>query len=304
MYRRVARENMRQAAANLLLLTLGPLLGAVQVVMFMIPADIVPGGLSSLAVIQNALFGLPVGLFVLVANIPILYLGYRMLGGWPVVATTGWVVLVFSVGVDVLTLLDTAPVSDDRLLNALFGGALGGISAGIIYRAGGTYGGTSTLARIIQLRSGTPMSTTFLYTDAALIALAGLVFGWESALYAVVALVIGGMTADYMMEGPSVIRTVFIITERPDAIADMVIRDLHRTVTAWQAKGMYSHTPRTVLYVTIPRSEAALLRDYVLAVDPTAFVVIGQGHTAYGAGFRRSRSRATGGTAPAVDQPD
>ncbi len=133
------------------------------------------------------------------------------------------------------------------------------------------------------------MSTTYLYTDALMIMLAGMVFGWESALYAVVTLVIGGMTTDYMLEGPSVIRTVFIITERPDEISQMVITQMNRTVTAWQAEGMYSHQPRSVLYVTIPRSDANRLRDFALAVDPTAFIVIGQGHAAYGEGFRRPR---------------
>lgn len=289
MSHRITRDTMRTTALQLMLLTGGALLGAVQVAMFMIPADVVPGGVSSLAIITNAVLGVPVGLFVLVANIPILYLGYRMLGGWRVVALTAWVVVVYSVAVDGLMLLDVEPISDDRLLNAIFGGALGGISSGIIFRGGGTYGGTSTLARIIQNRSGTPMSTTYLYTDASLIALAGVVFGWESALYAVIALVLSGMTTDYMLEGPSVIRTVFIITGQPDAISQMVITQMNRTVTAWDAVGMYTHQPRTVLYVTIPRSEATRLKDYVLAIDPTAFIVIGQGHMAYGEGFRRPR---------------
>ena len=292
----IARQNVRTVIINWILLTVGALLGAFQVVMFNIPADIVPGGVSSLGIISNELTGVPVGLFILVANIPILYLGYRMLGGWQIVAATGWVVLLYSLAVDGFTLLDPEPISDDRLLNALFGGAVGGISSGIIFRGGGTYGGTSTLARIIQNRTGTPMSTTYLYTDALMIMLAGMVFGWESALYAVVTLVIGGMTTDYMLEGPSVIRTVFIITERPDEISQLVITQMNRTVTAWQAEGMYSHQPRSVLYVTIPRSDANRLRDFALAVDPTAFVVIGQGHAAYGEGFRRPRMQSIPGS--------
>lgn len=290
MFQPATRAALQTTILQVVLLTAGALLGAVQVAMFMIPADVVPGGVSSLGIITNELTGVPVGLFILIANIPILYLGYRMLGGWRVVALTGWVVLVYSVAVDGLMLIDPEPISDDRLLNAIFGGALGGISSGIIYRGGGTYGGTSTLARIIQNRSGTPMSTTYLYTDATLIGLAGVVFGWESALYAVIALVLNGMTTDYMLEGPSVIRTVFIITGQPDVISQMVITQMNRTVTAWDAVGMYTHQPRTVLYVTIPRSEATRLKDYVLAIDPTAFIVIGQGHMAYGEGFRRTRA--------------
>lgn len=275
---------------NLILMTTGALLGAVQVVLFMIPADVVPGGISSLAMVLHELISSPVGAVVLIANIPILFVGYRYLpGGWHLLARTVYVVVLFSIAVDVLTYLDFDAFSDDRLLNVLFGGAIGGLSSGLVFRGGGTYGGTSTIARMIQHRTGIPLSTTFLYTDGGLIVLAGIVFGWESSIYAIVAMVIAGFAADYALEGPSVVRTVFIITQHPQVIADMVIHELHRTVTCWDAEGMYAHQQRTVVYVTVPRSEATILKDRALALDPTAFVTIGQGHTAYGAGFKRAR---------------
>jgi uncharacterized membrane-anchored protein YitT (DUF2179 family) len=285
------RDNLYTLGSTYLLLTLGAVLGAVQAAVFMIPADVMPGGMSSLGLLVYELIGVPVGVAVLLLNIPIQVVGYRMLGGWRQVAKTMYVVAAYSVIVDVLTFVEVEPLSDDRLLNALFGGALGGISSGLVFRAGGTYGGTSTLARILQNHTGIPMSSTFLYTDAVLIGAAGLVFGWESVLYSVVSLVVGGLAADYVMEGPSVIRTVIIITDCPRAIADMVIRDLHRSVTGWDAQGMYTGDTHTVLYVTISRSEAAFLRQQVLVIDPQAFMVIGQGHTAYGATFRRVKPR-------------
>lgn len=300
---RTMRDRAPLVATGWLLITAGAVLGAIQVAVFMVPADVVPGGVSSLAVILNRVAGTPVGVMVLIANIPIQVLGYRMLGGWRLVVMTVYVVVVYSVTVDVITLVDVEPVSHDRLLNALFGGALGGIAGGLVYRGGGTFGGTSTLARIWQNRTGTPMSTTFLYTDSVLIMLAGVVFGWESVLYSVVALVVGGIVTDYVMEGPSVIRTLVIITDHPRDVADMVIRDMNRTVTAWDARGMYTEQARSVLYVTVPRSEATELVQMVLAVDPHAFVVIGQGHTAYGEGFKHVRPRARPGPEKPADQP-
>lgn len=270
-------------------MTAGALISALEVVVFMIPAEVVPGGVSSVAVILNILFGVPAGIVLLLGNIPIQYLGARMLGGWRTVAGTVYVVVLYSAGIELFTALGAGAVSDDRLLNAVFGGSVGGLAGGLIFYAGATLGGTSTIARIMQDRTGTPMSSTFLYTDAAFIALAGLALGWESALYAVVALVLNGMVTDYVLEGPSVIRTAMIITNHPEAIATMVIREMNRTVTAWDAEGMYTRQPRSVLYVTVSRSEAQRLKDKVLAIDPTAFVVIGQGHAAYGEGFRRPR---------------
>jgi uncharacterized membrane-anchored protein YitT (DUF2179 family) len=285
------RENLRALVSSLILLTAGAVIGAIQVAVFMIPAEVVPGGVSALAMIFNELIGTPVGAMILVLNIPIQIIGYRMLGGWRIVAGTIYVVVIYSVAVDLLTLYGLDAVSDDRLLNAMFGGAVGGIAGGLVYRGGGSYGGTSTLALIIQNKLGTPMSATLLYTEAGLITLAGLVFGWESALYAVIAMVVYGLATDYVLEGPSVIRTVIIITDRPREIADMVIHDLNRTVTAWEARGMYTDQKRRVLYITVLRAEANRLRDRAFAIDPSAFVVISQGHAAYGQGFRHPKVR-------------
>jgi len=277
---------MRALTIDLILMTAGALIGAVQMVVFMIPAEVVPGGVSSLAIILNKLIDTPVGVVILLANIPIQVFGFRMLGGWRVVAATIYVVVVYSIATDLLPVYGVDAVSDDRLLNALFGGIVGGIASGLVYRGGATYGGTSTIARIIQNRTGTPMSSTLLYTETVLIALAGFVFGWEAAIYAVMAMVVYGLATDYVLEGPSVIRTAMIVTGYPREISDMVIRDLNRTVTAWEARGMYTSQERSVLYVTISRSEANRLRELVFSVDPHAFLVIGQGHAAYGEGFR------------------
>ncbi len=188
-------------------------------------------------------------------------------------------------------------VSDDRLLNALFGGAVGGIASGLVYRAGATYGGTSTLARIIQNRTGTPMSSTLLYTESALIALAGVVFGWEGALYAVIAMVVYGLATDYVLEGPSVIRTAMIVTEYPREVSDA--RDPrsepHRDRPGKRAACIPGRNAAccTSRCRAPKRTGCAKL---VFAIDPHAFLVIGQGHAAYGEGFRHPRVQPPGET--------
>ena len=288
------RYPVRQVITAVALMTAGSVIAGLQVVVFMIPAEVVPGGLSSVAVILNALFDTPVGLVILLGNIPIQYFGMRMLGGWRPVVATVYVVVVYSLAVEVFTYLDLGSVSDDRLLNVIFGGAMGGVAGGLIFSGGGTLGGTSTVSLILQNRMGTPMSTTFLYTDTAFIGLAVLVFGWESALYALLALVLNGMATDYILEGPSVIRTVTVITNHPDQISEMVIRDLNRSVTAWDAQGMYTHQQRAVLFVTVSRAQARQLKDKIVSIDPEAFVVVGQGHAAYGHGFREVQRNGSG----------
>lgn len=270
------------------LITLGALLSAFAVIVFMSPFKIAPAGVSGIAVILNHLDPrLPIGLMILIGNIPIQILGYRTLGGWKVVAGTVLYIIVYSLAIDLLTpVFAPIDVGKNVLLNALFGGILGGISGGLVYRAGGTLGGTSTLGRILQEKFGLPLSSSALYTDTGVVLLAGLVFGWEGALYAIVAEFIGAATSDYVLEGPSVIRTATIITDKPDAISDRVLSEMGRGVTAWQGKGMFTEQNHMVLFVTVARPQVNSLRQIVHSADPNAFMVIGQGHIAYGQGFR------------------
>lgn len=278
----------RTQAAQYILMFIGAVINAASVVIFLTPFNIAPSGISGLAVILNTLVGTPIGLMTIVMNIPIQYLAYRMLpGGLGVIFRTVFVVIVYSVSLDVLgRFVPAGGINRDLMLNAIFGGVVGGLSSGLVVRLGGTFGGTSTLALILQRRTGTPMSMTYLYTDIAVVVLAGLVYGWAGALYALIVIFIGGLATDYVLEGPAVIRTAVIITDYPEIVSKAVMEQMHRGVTSWEARGMYTGQPRTVLYITIARSQVEDLRRIVTFVDPRAFLVIGQGHTAYGEGFR------------------
>ena len=146
-------------------------------------------------------------------------------------------------------------MSDNALLNAIFAGVIGGVGGGFILRGGGTFGGTSTLARIVQVKLGTPLSSTNLYTNIIVVLAVGVILGWESALFSLVALVIDGIAADYILEGPSVIRTVTIITKQPYDVSNVILYQLQRGVTAWQVTGMYTGEERHMLLVTVSRPQ-------------------------------------------------
>jgi uncharacterized membrane-anchored protein YitT (DUF2179 family) len=210
-----------------------------------------------------------------------------MLGGWRVIAATVYAVGLYSILIDVLP--PFAPINDDRFLNALFGGIITCIGAALVLRGGGTMGGTSTLGRILQQKYGIPLSSSTLYLDGIVVLGAGLAFGVEGALYAMVALYVAGATTDYVLEGPSVIRTGVIITDFPNEVSERILNELGRGVTAWQATGMFTDQPHTVLYVTVGRAQVNTLRRIVVSADPSAFIVIGQGHSAYGEGFKSNR---------------
>jgi uncharacterized membrane-anchored protein YitT (DUF2179 family) len=281
----------RNIAVTYIIIVMAAVIDAIGVIVFLVPAKVAPGGVSGIAVILNHLNpALPIGLMIIIGNIPVQLLGARYLGGWRVVVRTVVYIILYSLLVDLLQpQLATVDVGNNTLTNALFGGIVSGIAGGLVLRAGGTQGGTSTLGRILQFQFGMPLSTSALYTDAAVVLLAGLVFGWEGALYALVALFVGGLAADYVLEGPSTIRTTTIITDRPDDISNLVLDEMGRGVTAWPGKGMFTDETHTVLFITVSRSQINELRRLVHIADPDAFLVVGQGHVAYGEGFRRVR---------------
>ncbi len=274
----------------------GTIISALAVVVFMNPFEIAPSGVTGVAVLANALFGLPLGLVAFLGNIPILLMAWKLLpNGRGMVLNTLVISIIYAVTLDVASvLLDGVVLSDDRLLNAIFGGVSLGLGGGLIFRSGGSVGGTATLALIIQNKTGMSMSSVYMYTDTLVIGAAGLVFGLEGALYALVVLFITGLATDYVMEGPSVIRTATIVTTRPEEVAQAIMYNLRRGVTQIPGRGMYSGAERPLLYVTLARHQSKELVRVVMDIDEDAFVVIGVGHTAYGAGFKPPRKRRNG----------
>jgi uncharacterized membrane-anchored protein YitT (DUF2179 family) len=212
-----------------------------------------------------------------------------MLGGWRVVAWTVVFIVIFSVSLDNLAQFFPAKgVSDEVLLNAIFGGILGGVGSAMVIRAGGTTGGVATLGRVLQEKYGIPLSSTYLYANIGVILLIGAVLGWEGALFAMVAIGVEGAVTDYVLEGPSVIRMGIIITDYPKEVSQVLLYQLRRGVTSWSATGMYTGQQRYILYVTVSRFQIDALRTLVHSIDPEAFLVIAQGHVAYGEGFKKS----------------
>ncbi len=271
-----------------LLCTIGPFIGAIAVLVFFAPANVAPVGLVGIAVILNKVIGTPIGLMTILGNIPIMYLAFRMLGGIRNLMWTIYTLVLYSMFIDVLTpYFPTTGVSDDLLLNAIFAGIISGIGGGMVYRTGATFGGSSAIARILQVRLGLSLGNTYMLSNILVVILAGIFLGWESALYSMIALFTEGFASEYIMEGPSMIRTAIIITDRPQDVADVILYRMQRGVTGWDGRGMYSGQKRHMLFVTVLRSQSNTLRNYVLQIDPKAMIVIGQGQVAYGEGFSR-----------------
>jgi uncharacterized membrane-anchored protein YitT (DUF2179 family) len=171
------------------------------------------------------------------------------------------------------------------LLSAIYAGLVGGIGGGLVYWGGATLGGTAIVGRVLQIKTGFSLSQIYLFVDGAIVLAAGLVFGWETALYALLTLLLSGMATDYVLEGTSRTRTATIITTQPDPIIASLMRELDRGVSHWQVVGGYTGETRTVILCTFYRPQLADLKRIVASLDPHAFVTIGVTQEALGRGF-------------------
>lgn len=270
-----------------LFIAAGALLQALAIRLFLVPAGLVNGGISGLSQIINHFTGIPIGLMILIGNLPLFVIGWRFLGGRRFTMRTAFAVVSISVFTDLLVLiLPKEGLTSDLVLNTLYGGVASGIGYGLVYRGQGTSGGSDILARILNNWKGISISQSYLLTDSLIMFMGGLVYSWENALYAIVMLYISGVAAEVALEGANVVRTALIITTEPEAVTQQVLENMERGVTVLSGKGAYTGADRPVLYCVITRSEVTQLKALVNEIDPHAFIVIGQAHEALGEGFR------------------
>jgi uncharacterized membrane-anchored protein YitT (DUF2179 family) len=283
----IANFNFRKVLTDYCLLTVGSIILAINFDIFLAPFNIAPGGVSGMAIILHEFTGWLPGLTMLVLTLPMLILGFYCLGRFRFLFRASYVTLIYSLGVDVLAGFLPPGVTNDLLLNALYGGIVGGVGIGLIYRGGTSPAGTSVISRVLNLKTGIPNSQVFMLIDGGVILLAGAVFGWEMALYAFVTLFMWGLVADYVLEGPSMVRTAFIVTDAPETVSQALLNRMGVGVTAWEGKGMFSKREHMTLFCAVNRPDVRRLTAIVNEVDPRAFLVIMQGHQARGGRLRQ-----------------
>lgn len=285
--RKVTRESVVAEIKRLLLIVFSVVLGVGSYVLFQVPQNISWGGAGGIAMILNHLTGISYGTAFWAIAIPMLVLGFFKLGRWKFVSSSLLIVVLWAPLTDIGVSLvgEGFMLTENIVLNAIFGGIVGGISGGLLFQTGTAFPGTGVISRTIQLKTGLPLTQVLLMVDGGIILTLGAVFGWENALAGAFMLMIGGFATDYAMEGPSTTRTVFIVTDEPQRVKAGVFAAVDRGVSEWDVKGGATEDTHTMLMCTITRPECDKLRTAIAQADPTAFVTIGTGHKAHGQGF-------------------
>jgi uncharacterized membrane-anchored protein YitT (DUF2179 family) len=269
------------------LILVGSFIQALAMRLFLIPAELVSGGISGAGQIINFYTHWPIGLMVFIGNAPLFILGWRYLGGSRFAFRTAVAVVAFSVFTDGLAyFLPQNGVTQDLVLNTIYGGIMLGVGLGLVYRGQGTSGGSDILGRILNDRLGISISVSYLIVDSLVVLLAGFTFGWTMALYALMMIYVSGLAAELSSEGTNVFRTALIVTNQAEAVSKSILEVMERGVTILPGTGAYTGASRPVLYCVVTRAEVNQLKALVREADPKAFMVIGQAHEALGEGFR------------------
>ena len=245
---------------------------------FLIPADLVAGGVTGLGLVVNKFTGLPISAFVLALNMVLLFLGLFFLGK-KVFLRSIYGSLLFPA---VLWLFETfAPLLDmenDFVIATIFGGALLGLGFGYVIKYGGTSGGTDIPIKILNKRLKLPLSVSIYFVDGTIILLGVIAYfsdyGLVSGLYAVLTMFISGKIADVVILGNSSKKAVQIITNKKEEMKAAIYESVYRGVTELDIKGGYSEEPKTMLVTVITKGEYYAIRNLIANIDPNAFVYV------------------------------
>ena len=280
-------ERIRKILWPALMITAASAVYALGFVWCYIPNGIAFGGLTGVAQIINRLIPvLPIGATVIVLNIPLFLLGWKLIGGRLLVSSL-YAMFLSSVFIDLLTpLRDWQPM--DPILACIFGGLLVGLGLGLVFRQGATTGGTDLLARLLKLRlAWLPMGKLLMGIDLAVILAAAAAFQTlYAALYGLVALYVSTIVMDGVLYGLDTAKVAYIISDKNEEICDVIVRDMDRGVTILHGQGAYTGADKNVLMCAFKQREIAAIRAAVKEIDPDAFLIVCNAHEVLGEGFR------------------
>lgn len=273
------KQNVLHQFTTYAILFLGSIIAAFGLEEFLIPNQIIDGGVVGVAIMLGHVTSFPFALYIIALNIPFLYLGYLQIGRSFAFAT---IFSVSSLAYWTTVFRPLENVTYDLFLAAIFGGIMVGIGVGLIIRYGGSLDGTEIVAIILAKRTGFSVGEFIMFMNLFIFACAGFVFGWEKAMYSIVAYFVAFKTIDITIQGLDESKGVMIVTDYPQVIADILLHRLGRGVTIIHGEGGYSGEAKKILYSVITRLEVAKLKSIVFENDPNAFVTIHEVHDVLG----------------------
>lgn len=266
------------------LILLGSILVAVGLEIFLVPNNVIDGGIVGISIMLSHLTGLSLGAFLFVLNMPFFFLGYKQIGKTFAFSTL-FGVIIMSIGTTLLH--PVPPLTDNPLLAAVFGGIILGIGIGLVIRYGGSLDGTEILAILFNKKIPLSVGQTVMFFNIFILGSAGFVFGWDHSMYSLIAYFIAFKMIDTTIEGFDETKSVWIISEKPEMLGQSILHRLGRGVTYLSGEGAYTGDNKKVIFCVITRLEEAKLKAIVEEIDSEAFLAISNMHEVSGGKFKK-----------------
>ncbi|WP_051421846.1 YitT family protein [Cohnella panacarvi] len=263
---------------------LGACLVGVALEIFLVPNQIIDGGITGISIMSSHLSGVPIGIFLTLLNLPFLVIGYRTIGKTFALSTL--------LGVIVLSIATTLlhPVqafTEEIFLAAVFGGIFLGAGTGIVIRAGGSLDGTEIVAILFSKKTPFSVGEVVMFINVFILGSAGFVYSWDRAMYSLIAYYIAFKVIDLTIEGLNESKSCWIISDNYREIGDAIVDRLGRGVTFLDGEGGYTGDQKKVIFCVITRLEEAKLKSIVNELDPVAFLAVGNIHDVKGGRFKK-----------------
>ena len=269
---------------NYIIIIIGSIIFAAGLEFFLIPNKILDGGVIGISMIFQHYLNIPLGTFIVLFNIPFLYLGYKQIGkGFTISSIFGIIIL------SIMTLIfhPFPPLVTDPFLACIFGGIILGIGVGLVIRNGGTLDGSEMFSIFVTKNLPISVGEMVLSINIVIFIISGFIFSWEPALYSMISHFIAAKVMDIVIEGLNDSKSIMIITKEYENISHDIQTKLGRGVTLLHAEGGYSGEDTKVIYCVITRIEESLLKNIVVSNDKNAFLSIGNIAEVSGGNFKK-----------------
>lgn len=269
---------MCKIVPNLIFIALGSIIAAFALDGFLLPHDIIDGGIIGISIIISHITKLNLGMLIILINMPFIFLAFKKMGK-KFVFTTAYANIILAVA---LNLFHEYKVTDDLILSTVFGGLILGTGVGFVLKHAASLDGTEILSLLLSKKCGFSVGEIIMTINVFIYLAAGKVFSWESAMYSILTYFIASKMIDTVLEGINSSKSVRIISDEAGTIGNALIEKLDISVTYINGIGGYSGQDKDIIYCVIARLELPKMIEIAKEIDPRAFVSVVDVHETYG----------------------
>jgi len=265
-------------------IAVGCLIAAVSINLFIVPHHLLSGGISGVSIILYFLFHFPIGLQILLMNIPLLYVAYKFIGKEYAI-TTIYGTILFSASIDATRFLSNLNILEDPMLACITAGVLSGLGSGLIFRCNGSVGGLDIVAMVVRKYYSLNFGFVSFSVNCILMVLAASLFGLKLAVLTLISMFISANITDKVVEGFNRKKNIFIVSYNAEKIAEAILKEVGRGATILQGEGAFTHQEKRVVFVVVSLTQIAKIKLLVQGVDPNAFMIVHDVAEVMGRGF-------------------